>query len=529
MDNSNSSGSSKHVIPKKGKLKHGGSRGVRVAKQRRSFFCKGDGSGEIDRWCVLEKELLSWKISFFKPSNGFLPLFSKEQMSVTPSNRHGMNGLQEKELRSATVEAMFIIGDKCKLPYTTIGTACVYFHRFFMQESMRVHTPYEVGVSMLFLASKSESSRIKLYDLARIYFDTKLMDKKKYLLKTTLEECLACYRLQDKELLGAQVNKFDFQVDLPHDWILPITTFFIKYYIKNSHNSNSNSNNNNNEKRNVITSDWKEYSRIGWKFVNVSLRSVMIIAFPPQWIAISCMELSMRYFDNLSIKYQIPSNWFKIFDSTLTESTLNAIIIEILSVCDSKQFQSSKKEIANHEKKRLILSSIRSHACQMSQNMSKYLPQARTAAHFQHTKDYDPNAIDWTLYPLPKHLNNATNINLIKQLLNNKQAISPMTLAPHKYLLKFELNPECYIAVEPVSLGANASNTSNAAVCTTGHHRSSHNVITNVRNNTSINTNDNHVNNNTNDNQIMDDDIGMPPAKKRKRQSRWDQEPPLFN
>jgi len=50
------------------------------------------------------------------------------------------------------------------------STACVYFHRFFMSQSMKEHNRYIIGASCIFLACKVEEFRCHIEHLVNHYF-----------------------------------------------------------------------------------------------------------------------------------------------------------------------------------------------------------------------------------------------------------------------------------------------------------------------------------------------------------------------
>jgi hypothetical protein len=63
-------------------------------------------------------------------------LFSEEDIKNSPSALHGLDPAEERSRRAKGVNFIVQAGILLKIPQLTLGTASVFFHRFFMRASM---------------------------------------------------------------------------------------------------------------------------------------------------------------------------------------------------------------------------------------------------------------------------------------------------------------------------------------------------------------------------------------------------------
>ncbi len=281
-----------------------------------------------------ETEKLAWISPLLKPSSGFFPTHVSEQLRGIPSSSHGLTLKEERRRRIETVTWMFECGHQLLLPYTTIAVATAFFHRFFLNESMRVHDPREVAASCLFLAGKVEETRVRLDHIAAKCFN--LDPSKRPEDEEPFEE--KCVRLQTKESICVHLMNFDFVVNLPYDYLLPICAAWKAMYPSKS----------------SLATQLKKLCNVSWKLVCESLHIPLATIVPPQHIAMACMEISLRYFSHRNPPKKeddliIPLRWFtvkhlsalffpfhlfssQLFDPTVKMEYLDAIIENILHV-----------------------------------------------------------------------------------------------------------------------------------------------------------------------------------------------------
>ncbi|KAI3469549.1 hypothetical protein Pfo_026212 [Paulownia fortunei] len=97
---------------------------------------------------------------------GFMSRDEIEKCS--PSRKDGIDPLHETHLRYSYCAFLQNLGLRLDLPQTTIGTAMVLCHRFFVRRSHASHDRFLIATAVLFLASKSEETPRALNDVLRV-------------------------------------------------------------------------------------------------------------------------------------------------------------------------------------------------------------------------------------------------------------------------------------------------------------------------------------------------------------------------
>lgn len=92
-------------------------------------------------------------------------LFAPEELGKTPSSLTGHTLEREKLERMKGCDFILRVGMKLRLPQTTISTACVFLHRFYMRFSLGDFHYYETAATTIFLATKCEETGRKLPDI----------------------------------------------------------------------------------------------------------------------------------------------------------------------------------------------------------------------------------------------------------------------------------------------------------------------------------------------------------------------------
>ncbi|EOY05623.1 PREDICTED: cyclin-T1-4 isoform X1 [Theobroma cacao] len=97
------------------------------------------------------------------------PVFmSRDEIErYSPSRRDGIDALRETHLRYSYCAFIQNLGLQLELPQTTIGTAMVLCHRFFVRRSHACHDRFLIATAALFLAAKSEETPRPLNNVLR--------------------------------------------------------------------------------------------------------------------------------------------------------------------------------------------------------------------------------------------------------------------------------------------------------------------------------------------------------------------------
>ncbi|KAJ9550520.1 hypothetical protein OSB04_014565 [Centaurea solstitialis] len=94
---------------------------------------------------------------------------SRDQIErFSPSRKDGIDVLQETHLRYSYCAFLQNLGIRLELPQTTIGTAMVLCHRFFVRRSHASHDRFLIATAALFLAAKSEETPCPLNNVLRV-------------------------------------------------------------------------------------------------------------------------------------------------------------------------------------------------------------------------------------------------------------------------------------------------------------------------------------------------------------------------
>ncbi|XP_059294453.1 cyclin-T1-3-like isoform X2 [Lycium ferocissimum] len=93
---------------------------------------------------------------------------SKEEIEkCSPSRKDGIDAMHEAHLRYSYCAFLQNLGIRLDLPQTTIGTAMVLCHRFFVRRSHACHDRFLIATAALFLAAKSEETARPLNNVLR--------------------------------------------------------------------------------------------------------------------------------------------------------------------------------------------------------------------------------------------------------------------------------------------------------------------------------------------------------------------------
>ncbi|GMN46639.1 hypothetical protein TIFTF001_015816 [Ficus carica] len=97
------------------------------------------------------------------------PVFmSRDEIErYSPSRKDGIDALREMHLRYSYCAFLQNLGLRLELPQTTIGTAMVLCHRFFVRRSHACHDRFLIATAALFLAAKSEETPRPLNNVLR--------------------------------------------------------------------------------------------------------------------------------------------------------------------------------------------------------------------------------------------------------------------------------------------------------------------------------------------------------------------------
>jgi len=207
----------------------------------------------------------------------FSPDFRPDSLNNTPSIRHGLTPEEERAERKEGVEFLMNCAHQLRLPYNAACTAAVYFQKFYMRRSFKVHSKWDTAAACLYLAAKSEETRKHCSAVAEtchfIRFKQVAPDPRSH----PSEHAVLVKRVLDKELILLQTIEFNFQVSLPHIYLPVVYEWFKANFPQ------------------IKDGKLQKSCQISWFFLMDSYKLPVILFYPPQWIALACIELAIRY------------------------------------------------------------------------------------------------------------------------------------------------------------------------------------------------------------------------------------------
>ncbi|XP_051128041.1 cyclin-T1-3-like isoform X3 [Andrographis paniculata] len=138
-----------------------------------STVCHTSASGAAPRFNAVSYSSTSCKRDRSKFEDDEVVFMSRDEIErCSPSRRDGIDPLHEAHLRYSYCAFLQNLGVRLDLPQTTIATAMVLCHRFFLRRSHAAHDRFMIATAVLFLASKSEETPRPLNDVLRVSCET---------------------------------------------------------------------------------------------------------------------------------------------------------------------------------------------------------------------------------------------------------------------------------------------------------------------------------------------------------------------
>ncbi|XP_068659446.1 cyclin-T1-3-like isoform X2 [Aristolochia californica] len=114
---------------------------------------------------------LSHKVELPKSEDATVFMSREEIDRFSPSRKDGIDSLRETHLRYSYCTFLQNLGVRLELPQTTIGTAMVLCHRFFVHRSHACHDRFLIATAALFLVAKSEETPRPLNAVLRLSYE----------------------------------------------------------------------------------------------------------------------------------------------------------------------------------------------------------------------------------------------------------------------------------------------------------------------------------------------------------------------
>ncbi|KAL6970399.1 hypothetical protein U1Q18_030099 [Sarracenia purpurea var. burkii] len=189
----------------------------------------------------------------------------------SPSRKDGIDPLHETHLRYSYCAFLQNLGLRLDLPQTTVGTAMILCHRFFVHRSHACHDRFLIATAALFLAAKSEETPRPLNNMLRA--SCEIIHKQdltfvSYLLPTDWFEQYRERVIEGEQLL---LTTLDFELNVQHPYA-PLTSILDKLGLSKS----------------VLVN-------LALNLISEGLRSSLWLQFKPHQIAAGAAYLAAKY------------------------------------------------------------------------------------------------------------------------------------------------------------------------------------------------------------------------------------------
>jgi hypothetical protein len=136
---------------------------------------------------------------------------------LTPSREKGMSAELEKKYRREGAKFCFNAGNTLKLHRDAVATAAVYFHRFFIINSLTDFNHLVLAAACVLLSSKVQETPKKCKHVIQVAWKLLSLDQAKGFGAKPLDELISYERV----LL--QTIRFDLEIDHPYKYLLDVT------------------------------------------------------------------------------------------------------------------------------------------------------------------------------------------------------------------------------------------------------------------------------------------------------------------
>ncbi|MCO5609419.1 hypothetical protein L7F22_063645 [Adiantum nelumboides] len=238
--------------------------------------------------------------------------FSREEIDrCSPSRRDGIDVQKETILRHSYCTFLQTLGMRLQLPQTTIATAMVLCHRFFLRRSHAAYDRFTIATSALFLAAKSEETPRPLNNFVLVSYEMchrhDLANFHYNMPKDWFEHYKECILEAEQLLLTA----LDFEISVQHPYSHLIAVFSKNGLLQTN-----------------LFND-------AWKFVNDGLRSSLWLQFRPNHIAAGAAFLAARSL-NMDLLASGGFGWWQDFQTT--PAILDNVVRQMLELYGGMKF-----------------------------------------------------------------------------------------------------------------------------------------------------------------------------------------------
>lgn len=218
--------------------------------------------------------------------------YSREEIDrCSPSRRDGIDVHAETFLRHSYCSFIQNLGMRLQLPQTTIATAMVLCHRFFLRRSHAAYDRFIIATSCLFLAAKSEETPRPLDSVLLVFYEICYRHDLANLHYRIPKDWFEQFKDRVLEAEQLLLTTLDFELTVQHPY-KPLMAVFNKNGLTQS-----------------------ALFHVAWNLVNEGLRSLLWLQFRPHHIAAGAAFLAARVL-NMDFSSNGALGWWQEFQTT---------------------------------------------------------------------------------------------------------------------------------------------------------------------------------------------------------------------
>ena len=252
-------------------------------------------------------------------------LFDGDSLNRTPSIKEGLTRQEETRLRRDGAKFIQCLGaDRLELHYSTVATAAVFYHRFYMFYSFKQFPVYPMAATCLFLAGKVEETPKKSNDIIKLSREILQPPEFAEFGADPKDEIFTLERI----LL--QTLRFDLEVEHPYGHLVK--------YVKDINN-----------KLPIQSNDaiQKQLLQAAWTFLNDSCCTTVCLQYEPEIIAVAMVFFACKTVESLADwNNRSPDQrfWWETYVENLETNALEDICHQVLDMYQSMQKQEAVSE-----------------------------------------------------------------------------------------------------------------------------------------------------------------------------------------
>lgn len=249
--------------------------------------------------------------------------FTREELGkFSPSRKDGITESKESEIRHLYCSFIRDVGIRLKLPQTTLATAIVFCHRFYLHQSLAKNGWQTVATVCVFLAAKVEDTPCPLDHVVTVAYET--MYRRDSAAAQRIRQKYVFEKQKALILIGERLVlttlRFDFNIQHPYRPLFDAM-------------------------RNLGINQ-KEVKQVAWNFVNDWLKTTLCLQYKPQYVAAGSLYLAAKL-HNIKLPLHGAHVWWHQFD--VAPKLLEVVIQQMMEHTAVKKLMPARPSSVNQK------------------------------------------------------------------------------------------------------------------------------------------------------------------------------------